>query len=467
MQISLLSNQPRALVSLFFTEMWERFSYYGMRALLVLYLIQSQNFSEHEALNIYAIYTGLVYVTPIFGGYLADKFLGYNKAIIIGGIVMILGHLMMALPDYLFIAMGLLIVGNGFFKPNISTLLGNFYSKNDNKRDSGFSFFYVGINLGAFMAPLIIGFVGETIDWHLGFSLAAFGMFLGLIQYIFNQKKIIQADLSGKTSELNIKDWFQILCISITTIPFIYFCIHTHQFLKIYWFELLISIFIFILVKKVSNKNKIDLSIEEFKRISYIFILSIFVIFFWMGFEQAGGSLTIYASTNVDRKIGDYLIPVTFFQSINPLIIIFLGPVIANFWLKIDGSNINFSTPQKMSLGLLFLGLGFLVLVVIKDQSYISFYWLILVYFLHTVGELCLSPIGLSMVSKVSPRKIASLLMGMWFLSAAAANYFAGRLPEIIEQIGGNLFIFLTLSSVISACILFLIAPFLEKLIKE
>ena len=147
MQISLLSNQPRALVSLFFTEMWERFSYYGMRALLVLYLIQSQNFSEHEALKLYAIYTGLVYVTPIFGGYLADKFLGYNKAIIIGGIVMILGHLMMALPDYLFIAMGLLIVGNGFFKPNISTLLGNFYSKNDNKRDSGFSFFYVGIKM--------------------------------------------------------------------------------------------------------------------------------------------------------------------------------------------------------------------------------------------------------------------------------------------------------------------------------
>ena len=186
-----------------------------------------------------------------------------------------------------------------------------------------------------------------------------------------------------------------------------------------------------------------------------------------MGFEQAGGSLTIFVNNNVDRRVGEYLIPVTFFQSINPLIIIFLGPVIANFWLKVDSAPNHLSTPQKMSLGLLFLGLGFLILVLIKDQSNISFTWLILVYFLHTVGELCLSPIGLSMVSKVSPKKIASLLMGLWFLSAAAANYFAGRLPEMVKQFECDLFLFLTFSSIISSIILFLIAPFLEKLINK
>ena len=255
MQFNLTKGQPRALISLFFTEMWERFSYYGMRALLVLYLVQSQEYSEFEALNIYAIYTGLVYVTPVFGGFLADRFLGYNKAIIIGGIVMILGHLMMALPDYLYLAMGLLIIGNGFFKPNISTLLGKFYSEDDPKRDAGFSFFYVGINLGAFMAPLIIGFVGETIDWHLGFSLAAFGMLLGLIQYVFNQEKIIRADLSRQTKKMQIQDWLQIIFISFITIPFVFLCIELHQLFKNYSFQIFIAIIIFLILKMTLQRN--------------------------------------------------------------------------------------------------------------------------------------------------------------------------------------------------------------------
>ncbi len=463
----MVKGQPKALVSLFFTEMWERFSYYGMRALLVLYLVQSENFTEFEALKVYAIYTGLVYVTPIFGGYFADRFLGYNKAIIIGGFIMILGHFLMAFPNFLYLAMGLLIIGNGFFKPNISTLLGNFYSKTDPKRDAGFSFFYVGINLGAFMSPLIIGYVGETIDWHLGFSLAAAGMCLGLIQYLYHQNKIIQADKSNQTKKLKSRDWFEIAFISLSSIPFVYLCIEINYFFKQYWAEILLGLIFLLIIKLSYNKNNQRLSSEELKRIIYISTLSIFVIFFWMGFEQAGGSLTIFANNNVDRRVGEYLIPVTFFQSINPLIIIFLGPVIANFWLKVDSAPNHFSTPQKMSLGLLFLGLGFLILVLIKDQSNISFTWLILVYFLHTVGELCLSPIGLSMVSKVSPKKIASLLMGLWFLSAAAANYFAGRLPEMVKQFEGDLFLFLTFSSIISAIILFLIAPFLEKLINK
>ena len=198
-----LPRHPRGLKVLFFTEMWERFSYYGMRALLVLYLVNSLNLSESNALHIYAVYTGLVYLTPIFGGYLADRFLGPQKAIFIGGITMILGHFLMAFPDHLYLAMGLLIIGNGYFKPNISTLLGSLYKKNDIRRDSGFSFFYVGINLGAFLAPITIGLIGETVDWHYGFAIAGVGMTLGLIQFGFGQKHLIKEDFSKKTNSNN------------------------------------------------------------------------------------------------------------------------------------------------------------------------------------------------------------------------------------------------------------------------
>ena len=472
-------SHPKGLYVLFATEMWERFNYYGMRAILVLFMTKALLFSKDFSSQLYGGYTSLVYLTPLIGGYFADRFWGNQRSIIIGGLVMAIGEFILFFcgstytsnPELstmlFFTGLGFMISGNGFFKPNISTLLGKFYSEDDPKRDAGFSFFYVGINLGAFTAPLIIGFVGETIDWHLGFSLAAFGMLLGLIQYVFNQEKIIRADLSRQTKKMQIQDWLQIIFISFITIPFVFLCIELHQLFKNYSFQIFIAIIIFLTLKMTLQRNTEKLSMAEVKKITYISVLSIFVIFFWMGFEQAGGSLTIFASNNIDRQIGVYEIPVTFFQSINPLIIIFLGPVIANFWLKVDSSSNKLSTPQKMGLGLLFLGLGFLLLVFIKDQINISFSWLILVYFLHTVGELCLSPIGLSMVSKVSPKKMASLLMGLWFLSAAAANYVAGRLPEMVTNFDWDLFIFLTLTSIISAVILFLIAPLLEKLLYQ
>ena len=210
--VKLISNKnPHSLTTLFFTEMWERFSYYGMRALLVLYLVNSLNYSNAEALHIYAIYTGLVYLTPIIGGYLADRYLGTQKTIFIGGITMMLGHFLMAFPNLLYLAMGLLIIGNGYFKPNISTLLGKLYKTNDTRRDSGFSIFYIGINLGAFLAPLIVGYVGETINWHYGFAIAGIGMFAGLMQFYFGQNKIIEEDTSKKTKKLDSGVWKIIL----------------------------------------------------------------------------------------------------------------------------------------------------------------------------------------------------------------------------------------------------------------
>jgi POT family proton-dependent oligopeptide transporter len=466
----LINNKnPYSLTTLFFTEMWERFSYYGMRALLVLYLVNSLNYSNGDALHIYAIYTGLVYLTPIIGGYLADKYLGTQKTIFIGGVTMMLGHFLMVFPDLLFLAMGLLIIGNGYFKPNISTLLGRLYKDNDVRRDSGFSIFYIGINLGAFLAPLIVGYVGETISWHYGFAIAGFGMLAGLIQFYLGQNKIIKEDVSKKTKRLNFEDWKSITFLSLINIPIILLIFEINDFINAYLYQLLSLSFLLVILLFLKQKNKININKDDIKKVSYIGILSLFVIFFWVGFEQAGGSLTLYASNSVDRNLFGFIIPASFFQSINPLIIILLGPLIANFWLKIDNSDHKINTSQKMGIGLILLSAGFFLIMYVNNSSdsSISLWWLVGVYFLHTLGELCLSPIGLSMVTKVSPKKIASLMMGCWFLSAAIANYSAGKLPSILQKSNLDLFTFLTIMSLTAGIVLISIAPFMEKLVKK
>jgi len=461
-------KNPQSLKTLFFTEMWERFSYYGMRALLVLYLVGSQNYSESEALHIYAVYTGLVYLTPIIGGYLADRFLGSQRAIFIGGLTMMIGHFLMAFPEHLYLAIGMLIIGNGYFKPNISTLLGRLYKTNDVRRDSGFSIFYVGINLGAFLAPLIVGYVGETINWHYGFAIAGFGMLAGLIQFYIGQNKIIKEDMTLQSKTLNLKDWSLISFISVINIPLILVILYMNQLFNNYFFEIL-AITLMLVAYYLFTKRKQDInSKDDLRKIIYIGILSVFVIFFWVGFEQAGGSLTLFANNSVDRDFFGFIIPASFFQSINPLIIILIGPMVANFWLRVDQSKRSINTSQKMGLGLLLLASGFFLIMLVNNsnETSISLWWLVGVYFLHTLGELCLSPIGLSMVSKVSPKKIASLLMGFWFLSSAVANFMAGKLPSILQTNDIDLFTFLTVSSLLAGVILICISSFMERLIK-
>ncbi len=466
--MSKLVHNPSSLSTLFFTEMWERFSYYGMRALLVLYLVNSLNYSESDALHIYAVYTGLVYLTPLIGGYLADRFLGTQKSIFIGGVTMMIGHFLMAFPDYLYLAIGMLIIGNGYFKPNISSLLGRLYKSDDLRRDSGFSIFYVGINLGAFLAPLIVGYVGETINWHYGFAIAGFGMLAGLIQFYFGQSKIIKEDTSLQSKKLKSADWLLITIISVINIPLILLILQVNQVLNNFFFEILLAVIVIIFSYLFTRKKQLVSAKEDLKKIIYIGVLSIFVIFFWVGFEQAGGSLTLFANNSVDRNFLGFIIPASFFQSINPLIIILIGPMIANFWLRVDRSKNNINTPQKMGLGLLLLAGGFFLITLVNNASdtSISLWWLVGVYFLHTLGELCLSPIGLSMVSKVSPKKIASLMMGFWFLSSAVANFMAGKLPGILESNNLDLFTFLTVTSVIAGLLLLLISTFMEKLVK-
>jgi len=461
-------NNPYSLSTLFFTEMWERFSYYGMRALLVLYLVNSQNYSESDALHIYAVYTGLVYLTPLIGGYLADRFLGSQKAIFIGGLTMMIGHFLMAFPNFLYLAIGMLIIGNGYFKPNISSLLGRLYKPDDVRRDSGFSIFYVGINLGAFLAPLIVGYVGETINWHYGFAIAGFGMLAGLIQFYIGQNKIIKEDISSQSKKLNPADWGIITLVSLINLPLILVILELNQIINDFFFEILAILIILIFFYFITKKKQLLAVKKDIKRIAYIGILSIFVIFFWVGFEQAGGSLTLFANNSVDRNFLGFVIPASFFQSINPLIIILIGPMIANFWLSVDRSKNKINTSQKMGLGLLLLASGFFLIMLVNNSSEtsISLWWLVGVYFLHTMGELCLSPIGLSMVSKVSPKKIASLMMGFWFLSSAVANFTAGKLPAILESNNLDLFTFLSVSSLLAGLVLILISSFMEKLIK-
>jgi len=461
-------NNPHSLTTLFFTEMWERFSYYGMRALLVLYLVNSQNYSESDALHIYAVYTGLVYLTPLIGGYLADRFLGSQKAIFIGGLTMMIGHFLMAFPNFLYLAIGMLIIGNGYFKPNISTLLGRLYKPDDVRRDSGFSIFYVGINLGAFLAPLIVGYVGETINWHYGFAIAGFGMLAGLIQFYIGQNKIIKEDISSQSKKLNPADWGIITLVSLINLPLILVILELNQIINDFFFEILAILIILIFFYFITKKKQLLTVKKDIKRIAYIGILSIFVIFFWVGFEQAGGSLTLFANNSVDRNFLGFVIPASFFQSINPLIIILIGPMIANFWLSVDRSKNKINTSQKMGLGLLLLASGFFLIMLVNNSSEtsISLWWLVGVYFLHTMGELCLSPIGLSMVSKVSPKKIASLMMGFWFLSSAVANFTAGKLPAILESNNLDLFTFLSVSSLLAGLVLIFISSFMEKLVK-
>ncbi|MCH9771751.1 MAG: peptide MFS transporter [Betaproteobacteria bacterium] len=461
-------NNPHSLTTLFFTEMWERFSYYGMRALLVLYLVNSQNYSEADALHIYAVYTGLVYLTPLIGGYLADRFLGSQKAIFIGGLTMMIGHFLMAFPNFLYLAIGMLIIGNGYFKPNISSLLGRLYKPDDVRRDSGFSIFYVGINLGAFLAPLIVGYVGETINWHYGFAIAGFGMLAGLIQFYIGQNKIIKEDISSQSKKLNPADWGIITLVSVINLPLILVILELNQIINDFFFEILAILIILIFFYFITKKKQLLAVKKDINRIAYIGILSIFVIFFWVGFEQAGGSLTLFANNSVDRNFLGFVIPASFFQSINPLIIILIGPMIANFWLSVDRSKNKINTSQKMGLGLLLLASGFFLIMLVNNSSEtsISLWWLVGVYFLHTMGELCLSPIGLSMVSKVSPKKIASLMMGFWFLSSAVANFTAGKLPAILESNNLDLFTFLSVLSLVAGLVLIFISSFMEKLIK-
>ncbi|MGZ5037601.1 MAG: peptide MFS transporter [Usitatibacter sp.] len=476
-------RQPPALPTIFFTEMWERFSYYGMRALLVLYLVNALGWERAHALELYGIYTGLVYLSPILGGWLADRFLGYRKAVVIGSLTMALGHFAMAFEPLLYLALGLLIAGNGFFKANMATLLGSLYRENDPRRDGGFTIYYMGVNLGAFLSPLVAGTLGEKIGWHYGFASAGVGMCFGLAQFLIGQRKLGAAGMRDGRTRLDRSDALQIVGISLAMIPLVYLVIFVWGFVGPLWGGLpfaVKTVLVFAIAAALwfagrkSGKGAADhspLTRDEWMRIAAILVMGFFVIFFWMGFEQAGGTMNLFADKLTDRRVFGWEIPASYFQSINPVAIIVLGLPIAAFWGRLDRSRYALSTPAKMALGLIILGLGFVVLAIGDSRAQVvgqvSPLWLVAAYLLHTLGELCLSPVGLSMVSKLAPTRVAALMMGVWNLANAAANYLAGILEELLSGSSIPLYWFLVGSSIGAGLVLLAITPVIKRLMHE
>ncbi len=436
------TKHPFGLYLLFVTEMWERFSYYGMRAIFMLFMVKVLLLNDKEASQIYGSYTGLVYLTPLLGGYLCDRYLGNRRSILIGGILMAIGQFFMFLSasagaeggvPLMWTGLTALIVGNGFFKPNISTMVGQLYPENDRRIDSAFTIFYMGINLGAFFSPLICS---SFTDYKWGFLAACIGMLLGLLTFVALQNKHLKTEAGieiGKT--VKPLDAKAILMI-IGSIGIIFFMLNFKQ-----WFQSEIEIISYLIygsmiVMPILILTDKSLTKQEVQRILVIFILAFFVIFFWGAFEQAGASLTLFADRQTDRNIGSWEMPAEYFQSINPLAVIALAPLFSLLWGFLYKRNSEPSSPTKMAYGLALVALGYVVIAIaVKGLGMgekVSMWWLVALYVIHTMGELCLSPIGLSMVSKLSPIRLSSLMMGTWFLANAAANKFAGTLSALI-----------------------------------
>jgi POT family proton-dependent oligopeptide transporter len=402
-------GHPKGLYLLFATEMWERFSYYGMRALLVLSLIAGVEvanpgfgWSQSEALRLYGLFTGFVYFTPLIGGWLADNYLGQRKSVIIGGVLMAIGQftLATAIPGNLglfYVGLVILVLGNGFFKPNISTMVGDLYEEGDARRDGAFTIFYMGINAGAFLAPLVCSTLGEdpVYGWRYGYFAAGVGMILSVI---------IQLALSNR------------YLADIGKVP------AAHR------------------ARAQAGGRKDPLTPDELDRLRVIFMLFVFVVLFWAAFEQAGGLMNIYAADKTDRMVGAFEVPAGWFQSLNPLFIVVLAPIFSAVWSRLGATGRNPATPRKMVLGLVLTGIGFLAMVAAALESAggakASMSWLVIAYFFHTTGELCISPVGLSMVTKLAPLRLASLMMGVWFLINFVANWLAGIIGSYAESLG-------------------------------
>jgi len=448
------TKHPPALWTLFMAEMWERFCYYGMRTLLTLFLIKSLMKGDAEASLIYGAYTSLVYASPVLGGRMADSYLGYRYAIMLGAVLMAIGEfLMVASTDMLgldaglreslmLIGMGGLIVGNGYFKANISTIVGKLYEDGDPRRDSGFTIFYIGINIGALLATTVVAFVGETYGFEYGFGLAGIGMLLGLFIFWGGRKKYdhvpnIAVPEAGLVKKFGMKMYQFITLASLLLIPISYFLILQNDILGF----LYLGIFALVAYQLITSGNK-EGNIWRDRMIALVIMMVVNVVF-WMLFEQAGTSLTLFADRNVSREIFGWTMPASMTQFFNPFFIVSFGSLFTWMWLKLNKIGKNPSIPMKFSFGLLQLGAGFLVTVVgyqfLDDSTFtVPLLTIVFLYMLHTTGELFVSPVGLSMVTKLAPKKISGTAMGGWFLSFAVANFLGGKIAAMTGAEGNE-----------------------------
>lgn len=513
-----LNGHPKGLYLLFVTEMWERFSYYGMRALFVLYMTQALLLDKEYSSEIYGSYTGLVYLTPLLGGYIADRYWGNRRSILVGSLMMALGQFFMYLSAcyyhnvelakwLMFCGLGVLILGNGYFKPNISTMVGDLYEAGDKRKDSAFTIFYMGVNLGATIAPLWCGLVGNTgnpEDFKWGFLSACIGMLIGaaVFQYYKDRclcmpngtpigmpvvKEVSEENKNENQNSASIKvDGRIILSILISVFLVLLFSFNWKSlsdntvgyFAGADWIGSIIYATI-IMVPSVIITDK-SLTCCEKKQIGIIFVLAFFVIFFWAAYEQAGASLTFFADEQTDRMIWGWEMPASYFQSFGAVFIVLLAPVFASLWSFLNKHNIEPSSPMKQAIGLFLLSMGYLLIAFgvkgVEPGMKVSIVWLTSLYFIHTMGELCLAPIGLSLVYRLSPARFSSLLMGVWYLSTSAANKLAGLLSGYYPEEGvekaflgytvSNLFDFFLLFVLMSGAasvVLFLISGKLAK----
>ena len=428
-------GHPKGLFVCFATEMWERFSYYGMRALLILYLTKHWEFTDATSYLIYGAYTSLVYIMPVFGGMLADQILGSKKAVTYGAILLVFGHLGMTVESneqIFYLSLALIVSGVGFLKPNISTMVGALYEEGDPRRDSGFTIFYMGINIGAFTATLLCGYLGEQVGWAYGFGAAGIGMLFGLIIFLWGQKYLegLAEPPSNKYLQkmngISYESWTYISGIFMVLVT--WFLVQNSQLVG-----QLLGGFGAIFIGAWLLYALFRCAPDERDRLIVVGILILFSLIFWALFEQAGSSLNILTDRGVNRVIFGWEVPASMFQSLNAGFIFTIAPLFAMLWIALAKRNMEPSTPIKFSIGIIFVGLGFLALVYGMRSSeglQTGVFWIILIYLLHTLGELCLSPVGLSSVTKLSPQRIVGFMMGMWFFASAAGNYVAGLIAR-------------------------------------
>jgi proton-dependent oligopeptide transporter, POT family len=496
-------GHPRGLIILFFTEMWERFSYYGMRALLILYLTDHFLLADKPAYGLFASYTALVYITPMLGGIIADRYIGFRRAIWYGGILIMLGHIGMTIEgaeatisadgsvirdsfslQVLYLSMAFIVAGTGLLKSSISSVVGNLYGANDGRRDGGFTIFYMGINVGAVLAPIICGGLAMAYGWSWGFGAAAVGMFSGLVVFAYGQHWLDGQGEAPNPEELkspvlgflNKGQVISIACV-LSVLPF-WWLVQSGEIVG----DLLTYGGIFMVVGIVGYAVT-TMEPEERDRIIAILLLLPASILFWAFFEQTGTSIALFAKRGVDLQLFGLAVAPAQIQSINPAFIILLAPFFAALWVVLSKKGWDPSIPTKFALALVQMGLGFYMFFLgiesAAEGEKVAFIWLILGFFFHTTGELCLSPVGLSAVTKLSIPKIMGLMMGVWFLATAFANYAAGLIAKTssadtapgenvpVEQalpLYGTLFESVAIVAVLAGIVMFVVSPLIRRL---
>ncbi|HEX8535418.1 MAG TPA: peptide MFS transporter [Allosphingosinicella sp.] len=437
-------GHPRGLYMLFFAEMWERFSYYGMRAILIFYLTKHFLFDKDPAYAIYGAYTSMVYITPVIGGYLADRYLGARKAVLAGGVLIAIGHLLIALVEgpqgeqgvYLngfYAGLAFIIVGTGFLKANISVLVGQLYPRDDVRRDGAFSIFYMGINLGAFIGPLLVGYLGERVGWSYGFGAAGVGMLLGLVVFVLFRRELHGAGspadpalLQAKTSVGISREWM-IYLGALVTVGIAWLLIRDESVVGTLLLACFGITFLYIFYRAIFTLPRV----ERDRVYAALYLIALCPLF-WALFEQAGSSLNVFTDERVDRHFLGWEMPASWFQSVNSFWIITLAPLFAALWTWLGKRGLEPSAPLKFALGLIQIGLGFLVLVAGAGENgaLTPMIFVILLYLLHSTAELCFSPVGLSSMTRLSTGSMVGLMMGTWFLSTAAGNFLAAQIAQ-------------------------------------